>query len=136
MSNLVTSPRQPALRGVLGAVVLASTFVSISHAQVLDLSAGPPVVMLESRLTLSVVNSHPQALADNQGRQVAITYDTNGRPVAFKVGPKLNIADMRMLYDPSGRIGAVRFANGYAVRFQYGANGTQTVSDVLGKRTQ
>jgi hypothetical protein len=125
------SPRHPGWRRMLVISVLASAFVSVGHAQVFDLSAGPPVVTLGSGRP-AALNSRPAALTDSKGRQVAITYDASGRPAAFKVGPKLNIADMRVVYEQSGRIGAVRFANDYAIRFEYRADGTQVVSDVLG----
>jgi hypothetical protein len=135
MRNTSVNQRCSVSFGVLASSVLAGCFTSVGHTQVFNLSAGPPVATLASGLQ-AAPNSHPAALTDSKGRQVAITYDANGRPVAFKVGPKPNISDMRVVYDQSGRISAVRFISGYAVRFQYRTDGAQGVSDVLGNSIQ
>ena len=135
MNNTSVNPHRPVARRVLATAVLAGCFTSIGHTQVFDLSAGPPVATLASGLP-AALNSRPASLTDSKGRKVAITYDANGRPMAFKVGPKLNIADMRVVYDQSGHVSAIRFANGYAVRFEYHTDGTQAVSDVLGNSVQ
>lgn len=105
-----------------------------ASAQVISLMQNAsPAIQVATSLG-SVPSAHPAQLSDNGGRAFAASYDSAGRLNALKSTTGRNIADMRVAYDPNGRIQTVRFDNLYQLSFRYRSDGTEEITDPLGGR--
>jgi hypothetical protein len=112
------------------AAVLAIAGATATHAQVIDFSAGYPMIEMSSNASGTL--SHQESLVDIRGRQVGPAYDGNGRLTTRKAGEKLSVSDPMIRYSPDGRLFALHAGNGYEVVFHYRADGGEQISDQLG----